>query len=72
MEICIFFTPNKNKRSCCGLTHTLIMAGNQFSPTYFLVLYLSGISWWHINDFSAIAKRIVAKSNIHFTLEMLD
>jgi hypothetical protein len=31
MEICIFFTPNKNKRSCCGLTHTLFMAGSQSS-----------------------------------------
>jgi hypothetical protein len=40
MEICIFFTPNKNKRSCCGLTHTLFMAGSQSSSTYILVLYL--------------------------------
>ena len=40
MEICIFFTPNKNKRSCCGLTHTLFMAGSQSSSTYILVLDL--------------------------------
>ena len=40
MEICIFFTSNKNKRSCCGLTHTLFMAGSQSSSTYILVLDL--------------------------------
>jgi hypothetical protein len=29
-----------NKWSCCGLTHTLFMAGSQSSSTYILVLYL--------------------------------
>jgi hypothetical protein len=68
MEICIFFTPNKNKWSCCGLTHTLFMAGSQSSSTYILVLYLYRqilVAYkWHLNIKGVIKKHVYHITNI--------